>query len=478
MKKRKGLSLICLLLLISLLPACSFQGSQTQTQTHVHVYLYEYSPEEQETHWKVCSICGEHTPEEPHSFTEEGVDASCDHPGYITYHCPTCCYTRTDITPTLAHRFESVPGSDARVCSICKRKESALIELPESERYGFLYLSSLEEAQKYLKAYQKLSAAIGSRQIHISFEEELSIEEFDRIFRCCVKDHPEYFWSDGYSVRYYDYYGALYIGLLYNMGEADLNLEKAAFNEATDEFLSGVSPSMTDFEKELYLHDTIVTRAVYDESISAPMIHNAYGILVNGTAVCDGYAKLLQHLLCRCGILATTLSGYAGGYHAWNAACIDGEWYMVDPTWDDPLDNDPDEVVHAYFNCTWESLSQSHSFVDPSDNPIENYVPIPTCTTEKYNYFTFFGYEGELTLATVQNAIRAQASRGVTDNFEIRFYGHGSTAEEKEANIDSFCHRQAHHICSTLGKAQGKFVSTFYHSFTENGDIVIISSTP
>jgi hypothetical protein len=60
------------------------------------------------------------------------------------------------------------------------------------------------------------------------------------------------------------------------------------------------------------------------------------------TAVCAGYAKLLQALGRAAGVEITYVtgdarartSGLSGEGHAWNAARIDGGWYLIDVTWD------------------------------------------------------------------------------------------------------------------------------------------------
>ena len=472
MRKHRTLSLICLLLLVSLLSSCS----TLESLLHQHDYHYEYT---QETHWKVCPECGEKTSEEPHSLTlKETVDASCDHAGYTTYECRVCGFSRTDMVSPLAHQFEVIAGSDKRVCSVCGREESALAELPESERYGYRYLASLENGQTYLRVYLRISAAIGSRQDSVTIDETISKEELAAIFHCCVTDHPEYFWA-GTDYHYsYTPSGLIKEVQLANLiSEDDLESAKTAFNNAANEILTGISSSMSNMEKELYLHDAIVKHAVYDETYKAPLTHSAYGNLVLGTSVCDGYTKLLQYLLCRCGILATTLSGYSGENHSWNVVYLGGEWYMVDPTWDDPVGQEAGKSTHTYFNCTWATFSQDHSFVQPNGKAIENYFTIPECTATKYNYFTYFDYEGDLSLGTIDRAVRAQVARGATNDFEIRFSGHGSAAEERGENISSFVRREANQLYSILASAlrKSQFSINLSFSVSKDGTILKIS---
>ena len=61
-----------------------------------------------------------------------------------------------------------------------------------------------------------------------------------------------------------------------------------------------------------------------------------YGGLVEGKAICAGYALILNEALKYVGIKSQYVRGFApgGGGHAWNQVQIDGKWYNADPTWD------------------------------------------------------------------------------------------------------------------------------------------------
>ncbi|MBQ8941774.1 MAG: hypothetical protein IJ062_08045 [Firmicutes bacterium] len=148
---------------------------------------------------------------------------------------------------------------------------------------------------------------------------------------------------------------------------------------------SVISDDMTDYEKELALHDYIVKNYSYDvEAAKAAEISDtATGIipfLLNKKGVCEAYANTFMALCSLSGIECHIVTGKLDGVnHAWNVVKIDGEYYNVDVTSDDPVPDEPQHVYRSYFNITDVQLNRSHI---PDDN---TYI----CSSEKYNYFTY-----------------------------------------------------------------------------------------
>ena len=66
------------------------------------------------------------------------------------------------------------------------------------------------------------------------------------------------------------------------------------------------------------------------------MVYTSYGAFVNHNAVCQGYALAFKVLMDRAGIPCCYVSSDAIN-HAWNMVRLDGNWYHVDVTWDDPI---------------------------------------------------------------------------------------------------------------------------------------------
>lgn len=118
--------------------------------------------------------------------------------------------------------------------------------------------------------------------------------------------------------------------------------EEAEVDVAVDALLSELAlDGMSDYEKAYTIYDYICQTVVYDHDNAElegdevtegyKHAHCIYGALMNGKAVCQGYASMLYRLLLECGIDNRLV---AGGNHGWNIICMDGVYYNGDTTWD------------------------------------------------------------------------------------------------------------------------------------------------
>lgn len=132
---------------------------------------------------------------------------------------------------------------------------------------------------------------------------------------------------------------------------------------------------MTDFEKELALHDWLIGWGDYDQTVhdeATPLgredNNNPYGMLVGRYGNCLGYATTFQLLMDLTGVECITVTGATHSStadHAWNMVKLEGEWYCVDVSWDDPVSEEQSylssEVTrHKYFNVTSQYMYDSY----------------------------------------------------------------------------------------------------------------------
>lgn len=115
-------------------------------------------------------------------------------------------------------------------------------------------------------------------------------------------------------------------------------------------------PGMTDWQLALSVHDYIILHAAYDETYEK---ETGYDALVGGTSVCSGYATLYMDVMNRLGIpcqLVICEDTGDGNGHGWNLIQLDGQWYHVDLTWDDPIPDTYGYVSHDHFLKTSEEF--------------------------------------------------------------------------------------------------------------------------
>lgn len=132
--------------------------------------------------------------------------------------------------------------------------------------------------------------------------------------------------------------------------------QRQAVSDKVNEVLANIiTDGMTDEQKEKAINDYIVLNIAYDTSL---VQHSAYaGLFGNKKTVCQGYALLAYKMLTTSGIEARIVTGNAGGPHAWNLVKINGNWYHLDCTWNDPVPDVPNKVSYKYFNLQDDQLS-------------------------------------------------------------------------------------------------------------------------
>ena len=104
----------------------------------------------------------------------------------------------------------------------------------------------------------------------------------------------------------------------------------------------------SDYDKVKAIHDYIINRVSYDTKLTKA---SAYDALMDKSAVCEGYSMLAYRMFTEAGLESRIISGTGnGGPHAWNIVKVEGKWYNIDLTWDDPIRSDGKPMlVYDYF---------------------------------------------------------------------------------------------------------------------------------
>ncbi len=143
-------------------------------------------------------------------------------------------------------------------------------------------------------------------------------------------------------------------------------------NAVTDAVDGFVTESSSRYGILKDIHDYLCDTVVYD--LNAPYAHEPYGALVDGKAVCEGYAEAFKLLCDRFGIPCAVILGegvVSSGSepHMWNYVQMeDGYWYAVDVTWDDR----PGEPYYDYFLVGSETVAENFGSVTFSQSHIED----------------------------------------------------------------------------------------------------------
>ena len=132
-----------------------------------------------------------------------------------------------------------------------------------------------------------------------------------------------------------------------NPGEVNWTLVKQdtqKYEARMEEGMSHLAIGMTKLEQLLAFHDFLVRECEYDsQKLSngkySAESYTAFGALVNNTAVCQGYSEAFADFCNRIGVQNVIVSSSAMN-HAWNMVYLDGYWYHIDVTWDDPVGTD------------------------------------------------------------------------------------------------------------------------------------------
>lgn len=190
-----------------------------------------------------------------------------------------------------------------------------------------------------------------------SAENTLTNDVIAAITAVC-EDNPMIFWVNGFGYGYRYYYGndgTTYYVYVVNI-ELAISLDTNSYADFTvvqqkyDELLNAVNNfkvnGINRHEKLKSINDQLCDIVTYPENQGTetnpnygPMAHQPTGALLNGSAVCEGYAEALKLICDREGIPCITAVGVGdGGAHKWNYVQMDdGLWYLVDVTWNDQI---------------------------------------------------------------------------------------------------------------------------------------------
>lgn len=239
------------------------------------------------------------------------------------------------------------------------------------------------------------------------------------------RNRPDLFWVNGYTIKSGSSRSEITIDVLNNYTPEQLERMLSELESAAKNIISGISNDLDDYGKIVYVHDFLINNTVYDhigaESEENGLWGTAYGCLVDGKAVCQGYSEAFQYIMNLIGIPCGTVTGLAKSSdpysqsvenellpHAWNYVSINGKNYWIDVTWDDPDDGKVagSPIMHTYCLIDDERMFKTRTLDKDQGN-------IPNCYSMDDNYYVRNGtYITLYSQNTIGTAIAGYSENG------------------------------------------------------------------
>jgi hypothetical protein len=235
----------------------------------------------------------------------------------------------------------------------------------------------------------------------------------NKIYFTVFNNEPQLFWLDtSANVT------PMGMSLRYCVAQADIPSIQAEIDANVKKIMNTASGS-SDLNKIKVFYDWIVLNNEFhlDNSPEACGIEN--GLRPHaGYLQCNGYAKTMQYLCDLAGIPCMTIPGEStrAATHAWNKLQISGNWYNIDPTRGDPInDYDGNYISYAYYLVPDSWIAESHLMENQkrlNSGEILTYFTAPSCTDTSLNYFRLYNKEFSTT-DSAWNGICAELKRAL-----------------------------------------------------------------
>lgn len=326
------------------------------------------------------------------------------------------------------------------------------------------YYSSLSADEKI--EYTKIYNAYMSKT---DFTVNVQSDQLDRMINCVLYDNPEIFWVDS-SYSFSKSPSGFFVEPVYRFSDEEIETMKIETGAQVNRIVALAGSDASDFGKEKFFHDYICKNTVYDLSTYENFGDSAYSALVDGRAICEGYARALKMLLDAGGIYSYLVIGNTENNegktegHMWNVVSVDGELYHVDVTWDDS-DGELGELMYLYFNLTDEDIRKDHFGIVPYDN---------NCVSLKFNYFAVNGrYFNSFNNF---NGMVSPCADGLTDDLivEMRFYNDADYERIKTKALNNETDRAFFDFTVDVARTSGKKITSQSYIYDDDFNYLCI----
>jgi hypothetical protein len=146
-----------------------------------------------------------------------------------------------------------------------------------------------------------------------------------------VSDEGDYLnWSHTKTARQYSSAARRFTYVVTYLDDAKKEKETTAAIKKLESKLA-IKSSDSTYKKIYTIYDYLAKHITYDYKDTSNLPYTSYDAIVNGKAVCQGYATLFYRMLLDYGIDNRIV---VSNNHAWNIVNVDGKYYECDLTWD------------------------------------------------------------------------------------------------------------------------------------------------
>lgn len=255
---------------------------------------------------------------------------------------------------------------------------------------------------------------------------QISTGEMGALYAELVNTNPELFFVTGGVTWSYSASDNTVISITPEYNPAytaqSVQIFESAFNKAYSEAVPDPA-GMSKVQIARACHDYLAQHMSYDTSLQK---RDVYAAFVEGTGVCQGYSLAYGAMMKKAGIPFDYVNSTAMN-HMWNVVQLDGNWYHVDVTWDDPTVDRLGFVRHNYF------LNSDTKIGSEGEDGHYEWTTAQNCTSTTYdNAYWQGGVSAIFTIDGKDYYLKYPASGNSFENLLV------SRSGDKEETVASF----------------------------------------
>lgn len=187
---------------------------------------------------------------------------------------------------------------------------------------------------------------------------KIDTAEVVQIYTDVLMSSPELFYAANTVTYFYNQRGYVTkVEFTYTMDAEEREVASRMYEQEVDYIVSLVDPALSEAEKALFVHDYLIASYSYDEEESN---FDALSLFRERSGVCQAYSLAYMAVLRELDMDVVMVTSDEMN-HAWNLVEIDGSWYHVDLSFDDPAPDRMGRVLHENFLLDDEGIKNTRT---------------------------------------------------------------------------------------------------------------------